>query len=636
MESLWGANVLPDFRPWGKITLGMDGMRATVASLLFLLGLGWAQAQDTYNLSPEELPFVATELQLEEGSRQQLAQLLTNFARTLANGDDEERQLSARALVIALGLDPQYRPAVLAKARIRHGDKLKAPKEKVDREALAQHMAKTATMLVDLGDTPDKALAAYLIDLAYIAAPDNEDVIFEAELLKPQTKMSVSWPRLTGYRPDITKAHQKIHGKKTSNLVDTVMEKAKKMLEEHSGLDSSQDDEGWVTSRPVHHQVQVNGLVVLSTGGDMIGGKVMEINATMRKIAGPSRADFVTRVANDMKISKDEALRLAFIKVPEAKQGKRIRFSFDDKYSHKAGGSAGTAFCVAMLALTQEISLDPKVAMTGDISVDGDVLKVGGIGQKIRGAARESLQYVGIPSENKEDVAIMPLLGGLQDFADIQIFSLETVDDALDLAREDRPSQLTAAMAKFAEFQEAVKGSYLRSELRKKENRAILEETLELAPHHLSARFLLDAAQGKLPRRLTHRSSLDESFLAFGPMLILLTPGDRSSPRSDLYQFTTSQIRGVLGRYKKLEGKIHPKAEDVFFGLRNFVIKVEVFQDQFGEVPHFRAHRKYLSHYSRDLKRVNMLQDLRDQWRKVYDQLNQLDYDEKFKEELLR
>jgi len=230
----------------------------------------------------------------------------------------------------------------------------------------------------------------------------------------------------------------------------------------------------------------------------------------------------------------------------------------------------------------------------------------------------------------------MPLMGSLKDLAAIQIFALDNVDTALDLARTDRPAPLAAAMKKFAQFQEVVKGKFLRNELRSKENLALLEETLTLAPHHLSARYLLDAAKGKLPRRLTHRTSLDESFLAFGPMLILLTPGDRENPRSDLYTFTSSQLRGILARYKSLEGKIHPKAEDLFFNLRNFVMKVEVFQDQFGDVPHFNAHRKYFSHYSKDIKRVNMLEDLRDQWRKVYDQLTKLDYDSQFKEELLK
>lgn len=604
-------------------------MKLLGLGILFLTGASWAAAQDTFDLSPQELPFQPNELQLEDASRAQLAQLLTDFAATLSQGDEADRRLCARALVIALGLDPKNRAAVLASARFRHGDKLKAPKTTVNRESLAQHLAKTASMLVDLGDTPDKALAAYLIDLAYIAAPDNEDVVYETELLKPKTKMSVSWPRLTGYRPDITKAHQHVHGNKGGSLVDRVMDKAKEMLEENATSSES-------STSGVQRQTQVNGLVVLSTGSDMIGGKVMEINATMHSYGGLSRADFTTEVAEDMMISKDEALRLAMIKVPDQKQGKRIRLSFDDKYSNKAGGSAGTAFCVAILSLLQDITLDPLVAMTGDITVDGDVQKVGGIGQKVRGATRAGMRFVGVPKENQEDVAIIPLMGSLNDLAAIQIFSLEDVDQAMDLAKQERPAQLNAAMKKFAQFQDIVKGKFLRNELRSKENRALLEETLNLAPNHLSARYLLDAANGKLPRRMTHRSSLDESFLAFGPMLVLLTPGTEENPRSDLYTFTSSQIRGVMDRYKNLEGKIHPKAEDIFFGLRNFIIKVEVFQDQFGDVPHFNAHGKYLAHYRKDLKRVNMLEDLREQWRKVYNQLTKLDYDNKFKEELLR
>lgn len=588
----------------------------------------WGQA--SYDLQPTELPFTATELLLEVGARKQLATDLALLVRSLPQDSEDDRQFSARALVIALGIDPSNRSAVLAKARFRHGDKMKPSEEKVDRGTLAEKLALTAGNLVELGGEPDKALAAYLIDLAYAAAPDNDEVIYNAEILRSQAQMRVPWSRLTGKRPDIATAHRQVHGKST----------AASAKREPSSISKSTTEikSGSAAFLDSVRQNQVNGLVVLSRGSGTIGGKVMEINATLgEESGGTTRADFVTEVAEDMMISKNEALRLALLRVPEAKRGHRIRLSFDDKYSQKAGGSAGTAFSVAIISLLKGVKLDPTVAMTGDIGVDGDVQKVGGIADKISGAARAGLKYVGIPSENSEDVGNLLVLGDIKELAKIQVYSLDNVDVAINLARLDRPENLAQAMIKFEEFQQNVKGKSLLGALRRPQNQELLNQVLELAPHHLSAKYLLNAAKGRMPRRLTRMASLEETFNAFGPIFALLTEEDEDGEEQPAsIMFTSSQIRGMSEQFRRLEKKVHPKSADLFYDMRNFLLIIDTYQSQFGEVPHFRMHHLYTQAHTKDLKRLGMLNDLRAQWNRIYDQLTKLDYDHDFKEDLLR
>ncbi|MHB8559441.1 MAG: S16 family serine protease, partial [Candidatus Acidiferrales bacterium] len=97
----------------------------------------------------------------------------------------------------------------------------------------------------------------------------------------------------------------------------------------------------------------------------------------------------------------------------------------------KDGPSAGVAMVTALVSLLSGHAIRPRVAMTGEISLTGVVLPVGGIKEKVLGAKRAGIREVILPAENepnvKEDLPA-DLLDGLQ------IHFVHTVDEALDLA----------------------------------------------------------------------------------------------------------------------------------------------------------------------------------------------------------
>src|SRR6266446_4866600 len=96
----------------------------------------------------------------------------------------------------------------------------------------------------------------------------------------------------------------------------------------------------------------------------------------------------------------------------------------------KDGPSAGIAMVTALVSLLSGRPVRPRVAMTGEISLSGFVLPVGGIKEKVLGAKRAGIREVILPAENELNVA--------EDFPEalegIQIHYVRTAEQALDLA----------------------------------------------------------------------------------------------------------------------------------------------------------------------------------------------------------
>jgi ATP-dependent Lon protease len=81
----------------------------------------------------------------------------------------------------------------------------------------------------------------------------------------------------------------------------------------------------------------------------------------------------------------------------------------------KDGPSAGVAMVAAMASLLSGIPAHPRVAMTGEITLRGKVLPVGGIKEKVLAAKRAGIEQIVLPAKNEKDVEEIPqkLLEGL-------------------------------------------------------------------------------------------------------------------------------------------------------------------------------------------------------------------------------
>ena len=96
----------------------------------------------------------------------------------------------------------------------------------------------------------------------------------------------------------------------------------------------------------------------------------------------------------------------------------------------KEGPSAGITLATSVISLLTEIPVSKKVAMSGEITLKGKVLPVGGIKEKLLAAHREGIKEVILPLDNKPDLQDLPK--NVKD--DMNIHFVEHMDEVLKIA----------------------------------------------------------------------------------------------------------------------------------------------------------------------------------------------------------
>jgi ATP-dependent Lon protease len=162
-----------------------------------------------------------------------------------------------------------------------------------------------------------------------------------------------------------------------------------------------------------------------------VGGDILFIEAN--RVPGTGKLVLTGQLGDVMKESAQAAWSL--LKTRAA--GLRIDldlFARNDVHVHvpagatpKDGPSAGVAMFMAMMSLMTEQTIPPTTAMTGEISLRGLVLPVGGIREKIIAAARAGIDTVMLPARNRRDYDDIPPSARDR----LKFVWLETVDDAV-------------------------------------------------------------------------------------------------------------------------------------------------------------------------------------------------------------
>jgi ATP-dependent Lon protease len=162
-----------------------------------------------------------------------------------------------------------------------------------------------------------------------------------------------------------------------------------------------------------------------------VGGDILFIEAT--RIPGTGRLILTGQLGEVMKESAQAALslvknRASVFGIDEA------RFEKADIHIHvpagaipKDGPSAGVAMYVALVSLLTGRTARSDVAMTGEISLRGLVLPIGGVKEKALAAARAGITTVLLPLRNKKDLEDVPDAARKQ----VSFVWLERVDDAV-------------------------------------------------------------------------------------------------------------------------------------------------------------------------------------------------------------
>jgi ATP-dependent Lon protease len=167
-----------------------------------------------------------------------------------------------------------------------------------------------------------------------------------------------------------------------------------------------------------------------------VGGDILFIEAT--RVPGRGKLILTGQLGEVMKESAQAALTLA--KARAAPFGINLtRFDRSDVHIHvpagaipKDGPSAGVAMFVALISLLTGRTVRSDTAMTGEISLRGLVLPIGGVKEKVLAAVRAGIKTVLLPSRNQKDLEDVPEAARNQ----VRFVWLEQVDDAITAALE--------------------------------------------------------------------------------------------------------------------------------------------------------------------------------------------------------
>jgi ATP-dependent Lon protease len=174
--------------------------------------------------------------------------------------------------------------------------------------------------------------------------------------------------------------------------------------------------------------------VAIGVGVNAVGGDIMFIETTM--MPGRGNVTITGQLGDVMRESAQAAM--SFVRARAEDLGiDPQRFKDLDVHVHvpagatpKDGPSAGVALTTALVSLLTGVPVREDVAMTGEVTLRGQVLPVGGIKEKALAAHRAGVTTFILPRRNEADLDDLP--ANLKD--ELRIVLVDTIDDALEVA----------------------------------------------------------------------------------------------------------------------------------------------------------------------------------------------------------
>ncbi len=183
---------------------------------------------------------------------------------------------------------------------------------------------------------------------------------------------------------------------------------------------------------------QVTGLAWTEVGGELL---------TIESAIVPGKGKFVYtgQLGDVMKESIQAALTVVRSRSDvlgieaDFSEKKDIHIHVPEGATPKDGPSAGAAMCVALVSALTDIPVKADVAMTGEITLRGEVLPIGGLKEKLLAAHRGGITTVLIPAENEKDLTEIP-----ENIKEkIKVIPVRWIDQVFEIALAHQPTALT-------------------------------------------------------------------------------------------------------------------------------------------------------------------------------------------------
>jgi ATP-dependent Lon protease len=183
---------------------------------------------------------------------------------------------------------------------------------------------------------------------------------------------------------------------------------------------------------------QVTGLAWTQVGGELLPIEAVVVPGKGRQVKTGSLGDVMQEsIQAAMTVVRARAKTLGIR--PDFHEKSDMHIHVPEGATPKDGPSAGIGMCTAMVSVLTGIPVRAEVAMTGEITLRGQVLAIGGLKEKLLAAHRGGIRTVVIPEENERDLKEIP--DNIK--RDLEIRPVRWIEQVLDIALESMPTPLS-------------------------------------------------------------------------------------------------------------------------------------------------------------------------------------------------
>ena len=216
-------------------------------------------------------------------------------------------------------------------------------------------------------------------------------------------------------------------------LLDTKKQKVtvnRRNLEKYLGVKQYRFGKAEEMNRIGH----VTGLAWTEVGGDLLTIEAVTIEGKGKQMYTGKLGDVMQEsIQTAVSVVRSRARNYGIN--PGFYQDRDVHIHVPEGATPKDGPSAGTAMCTALLSALTGVPVRADVAMTGEITLRGEVLPIGGLKEKLLAARRGGIKTVVYPTENQKDLAEIPanVIEGLE------LKAVQWIDEVFEIALEHMP-----------------------------------------------------------------------------------------------------------------------------------------------------------------------------------------------------
>ncbi len=262
----------------------------------------------------------------------------------------------------------------------------------------------------------------------------DDELIFQREPISDLVRYYTREAGVRGLEREIAKICRKVVKENSLDGDAEVIDLGSEELEDYSGV--RKYDYGRAEEQNLIGQV--NGLAWTSVGGELLTIEAAAVDGKGKTTKTGSLGDVM-----------QESIQAAFTVVRSRAASLGLPRNFHEKYdlhihvpegaTPKDGPSAGVGMCTALVSVLTSIPVRADVAMTGEITLRGQVLRIGGLKEKLLAAHRGNIKTVIIPADNERDLKEIP--DNIK--ADLEIIPVRWIDQVLEHALQYQPTALS-------------------------------------------------------------------------------------------------------------------------------------------------------------------------------------------------